>query len=133
MISNSRFWPVLLFVAIVVVPTAIYACCPNVDVLQSGLSCSNPNLKPPCAKQYSTRGCNINDQGDYHCMDFQNNCCQLVNYPDAQETTPCGPHCGGHPCSPTAKLRQSRTGKGEVILADNVLDCSASTGASRDK
>lgn len=112
---KARF--VILFAAtLAFAPQFAHACgCISPDVLESGLSCENPSKH--CFAQYSSRGCNVNDPYDYHCVAFTNTCCQLVNYPDATEGTACR-MCGGHPC---LKAKAHKSGR-RPTLADNKLD-----------
>jgi hypothetical protein len=84
-------WIPIAVLAISLIPTVATACCWEVDVIESPLSCSDGK---GCIKQYSTRGCNHNVASDYNCQQFTNTCCNILNYQDAKETTPCGPHCG---------------------------------------
>lgn len=101
---NSCFWVAFSIISLIGLPNAS-ACCFQPDVLESGLSCSDGK---GCIKQYSTRGCNPQDPSDYKCMNFTNNCCNIVNYPDARETTLC------HNCSPTCAVKKEKvatTGK----------------------
>ena len=109
---------ILVAATLAVAPQLARACgCITPDVLESGLSCDNPNSKPHCFAQYVTRGCNPNSPNDYHCMAFTNSCCNFINCPDAKETTPCR-LCGGHPC---IKAKVNKSGR-RPTLADNTLD-----------
>lgn len=89
----NRFKSVWLFAAACAVamllPQAALACgCWPVDIIEGPYSCYNPQTH--CGKQYTHNGCNINDTSAWHCRNFQNNCCGLYNYPDAENTTVCG-------------------------------------------
>jgi len=82
-----------------------YACCtcPAIDVIEI-ISCNNGN---GCFAQVSSTGCNGNDRTACEkCVVANRLCCGYRPYteasgPSACPTPPGGPHCGGHPCSPT--------------------------------